>query len=177
MTQSSRTRRASHDKHMTHNAKLTTHNEQRRTKNEKRLERDTMGEMEVPAEAYYGANTRRAELNFPISDLRFPRRFIQALGLIKAAAAEVNLELGHLDRRRGEAIVRAAREVADGSLDAVSRSWGTLISSSPSPVWTRRGRTPLRDPRSAGRSWVVVKISRKPSNSPRKGRSIPTITR
>jgi fumarate hydratase, class II len=118
MTQSSRTRRASHDKHMTHNAKLTTHNEKRKTKNEKRLERDTMGEMEVPAEAYYGANTRRAELNFQISDLRFPRRFIQALGLIKAAAAEVNMELGQLDRRRGEAIVRAAREVADGSLDA-----------------------------------------------------------
>jgi fumarate hydratase class II len=98
----------------------TTNNEERKTKNEKRTrtERDTMGEMEVPAAAYYGASTRRAELNFPISDLRFPRRFIQALGLIKAAAAEVNMELGQLDRRRGEAIVRAAREVADGSLDA-----------------------------------------------------------
>jgi fumarate hydratase, class II len=98
----------------------TTNNETRKTKNEKptRLERDTMGEMEVPAAAYYGASTRRAALNFPISDLRFPRRFIQALGLIKSAAAEVNMELGHLDPQRGEAIVRAAREVAAGSLDA-----------------------------------------------------------
>ncbi|HLJ68554.1 MAG TPA: class II fumarate hydratase [Chloroflexota bacterium] len=83
-----------------------------------RTERDTMGEMEVPAEAHYGAQTRRAELNFPISDLRFPRRFIQAIGLIKAAGAEVNMELGLLDREKGDAIVRAAREVAEGTLDA-----------------------------------------------------------
>ena len=50
---------------------------------ETRTERDSMGDMEVPADAYYGASTQRAVLNFPISDLRFPRRFIQALGLIK----------------------------------------------------------------------------------------------
>lgn len=86
--------------------------------NEMRLERDTMGEMQVPAGAYYGAQTRRAELNFPISDLRFPRRFIEALGLIKAAAAVVNMDLGLLDRERGQAIVAAAREVARGDLDA-----------------------------------------------------------
>jgi fumarate hydratase class II len=83
-----------------------------------RTERDTMGEMEVPSGAYYGAQTRRAELNFPISDLRFPRRFIQALGMIKAAAAEVNVEMGFLDREKGEAIVKAAREVERGDLDA-----------------------------------------------------------
>ena len=83
-----------------------------------RTERDSMGPMEVPADAYYGASTMRAVLNFPISDLRFSRRFIGALGLIKLAAAEVNMELGLLDRRPGEAMVKAAREVTDGALDA-----------------------------------------------------------
>ncbi len=87
------------------------------TQNRTRVERDTMGTMEVPADAYYGAQTQRAVENFPISDLRFPRRFIQALGLIKGAAAEVNRQLGLLDRQRGEAIVQAARDVADGKLD------------------------------------------------------------
>jgi fumarate hydratase class II len=83
-----------------------------------RRERDTMGELDVPADAYYGAQTRRAELNFPISDLRFPRRFIEALGLIKLAAARVNMELGLLDLERGDAIVAAASEVAEGKLDS-----------------------------------------------------------
>jgi len=73
--------------------------------------------MEVPAGAYYGASTQRAVLNFPISGLRFSRAFIRALGLIKRAAAETNMELGRLDRERGEAIVQAAQEVADGKLD------------------------------------------------------------
>ena len=58
-----------------------------------RKERDSMGEFQVPADAYYGANTMRAKLNFPISDLRFPRSFIRALGQIKQAAAQVNSEL------------------------------------------------------------------------------------
>ncbi len=83
-----------------------------------RVERDTMGEMEVPAEAYYGASTQRAVINFPVSGIRLPRRFLRALGLIKAAAAQVNLDLGLLDRERAEAIIAAAREVADGKLDA-----------------------------------------------------------
>src|SRR5919204_611962 len=65
-----------------------------------RIETDSMGPMEVPADAYYGASTQRAVLNFPISDLRFPRTFIRALGLIKMAAAEVNQELGLLDEPR-----------------------------------------------------------------------------
>jgi fumarate hydratase class II len=76
-----------------------------------------MGDMEVPAGAYYGATTQRAVLNFPISDLRFPRGFIRAIGLIKLAAAEANRELGLLEPRVAEAIVSAAREVADGKLD------------------------------------------------------------
>ena len=71
-----------------------------------RIERDSMGEMAVPADAYYGAQTMRAVQNFPISGIRFPRRFIRALGLIKLAAAETNVELGLLDQRLAETIAR-----------------------------------------------------------------------
>jgi fumarate hydratase class II len=77
-----------------------------------------MGEMQVPSDALYGASTQRAVLNFPISALRFNRRFIRALGLIKLAAAEVNRELGLLEADRAEAIIAAAREVVDGNWDA-----------------------------------------------------------
>jgi len=76
-----------------------------------------MGEMEVPADAYYGASTQRAVLNFPISGQPFPRRFIRALGLVKRAAAQTNRELGLLPRRRARAIAAAAQEVIDGKLD------------------------------------------------------------
>ena len=82
-----------------------------------RTERDTMGEMQVPAEAYYGASTQRAVLNFPVSGLRMPRRFVRALGLIKKAAADVNLELGKLSPELSAAIARASAEVAEGKLD------------------------------------------------------------
>ncbi|WP_029214717.1 class II fumarate hydratase [Kallotenue papyrolyticum] len=82
-----------------------------------RIERDSMGEMQVPADALWGAQTQRAVLNFPISNLRFPRSFIKALGLIKKAAAEVNMELGELDERIGQAIVQACDEVIEGQLD------------------------------------------------------------
>ena len=84
---------------------------------EHRIEKDSMGEMQVPASSYYGAQTQRAVLNFPISDLRFPRPFIRALGLIKKAAAETNLELGLLDEELAPAIIEAAQEVAEGKLD------------------------------------------------------------
>jgi fumarate hydratase class II len=84
---------------------------------ETRVERDSLGELRVPVSAYYGVQTMRARENFPISDLRFPRRFIRALAQIKGAAAQVNLELGLLDRTPAEAIVAAAREVADGRFD------------------------------------------------------------
>jgi fumarate hydratase, class II len=83
-----------------------------------RIERDSMGEMRVPANAYYGAQTARAVENFPLNGPRFPRRFIQALGRIKAAAARVNMQLKLLDERRGKAIEQAALEVADGRFDA-----------------------------------------------------------
>ncbi len=82
-----------------------------------RRERDSLGEMEVPAEAYYGAQTARAVQNFPISGFRFSRPFIRALGLIKCAAADVNMALGLLDRRIGEAIVKAGAEVVHGKWD------------------------------------------------------------
>jgi len=82
-----------------------------------RIERDSMGPMEVPAGALYGASTMRAVLNFPISDLRFPRSFIQALGLIKLAAAKTNMALGLLEETTGNAVVAAAQEVANGQLD------------------------------------------------------------
>jgi len=77
-----------------------------------------MGEMDVPADALYGASTQRAVLNFPISGRRFPRRFISALGLIKQAAADVNGELGLLDGSVARAVAAAASEVADGAHDA-----------------------------------------------------------
>ncbi len=83
-----------------------------------RIEKDSMGEMQVPADAYYGAQTARAVENFPISGVRFSRRFIQALAHIKAAAARANMQLQLLDERRGRAIERAALDVADGRFDA-----------------------------------------------------------
>ena len=82
-----------------------------------RIERDSMGEMAVPAGALYGASTQRAVLNFPISGQRFPRRFIRALALVKLAAAETNGELGLLDPDVAHAIAAAAAAVADGDHD------------------------------------------------------------
>jgi fumarate hydratase class II len=82
-----------------------------------RVERDSMGSMDVPAGAYYGASTQRAVLNFPISDLRFQRCFIRALGLIKLCAAEVNQEFGDVDGKVADAIISACEEVVDGRLD------------------------------------------------------------
>ena len=86
-------------------------------RSQQRVEQDTMGEITVPQSAYYGAQTARARENFPLSSLRFDRRFIKALGLIKAAAAQVNVELQQLDPIVGNAIVQAATEVAAGQFD------------------------------------------------------------
>ena len=77
-----------------------------------------MGEMRVPADAYYGAQTARAVENFPISDLRFSRRFIAAMGLIKWACAQANFDLRLLDEKRRGLIQQAAQEVIDGKLDS-----------------------------------------------------------
>lgn len=83
-----------------------------------RIEKDSMGELRVPADALYGAQTQRAVQNFPISGLRMPRPFIRALGLIKAAMADVNADLGHLKPALAKAIRKAAERVADGEFDA-----------------------------------------------------------
>jgi len=82
-----------------------------------RIERDSMGEVAVPDDAYYGASTQRAVENFPISDLRFGRRFVWALGLIKASAAEMNASLGVVDAKVAEAIVTAGEEMMAGKFD------------------------------------------------------------
>jgi fumarate hydratase, class II len=82
-----------------------------------RTERDSMGEIQVPSEAYYGASTQRAVDNFPISNLRFGRRFIWALGLIKRSAAEFNKRTGVVDDKTADAIIEAANEVMAGDLD------------------------------------------------------------
>jgi fumarate hydratase class II len=83
-----------------------------------RIEKDSLGEMRVPEDALYGPQTQRAVENFPISGQRFGRRFIEALGLIKKAAAETNAELGYLDAAVAEAVAAAAGEVAEGEWDA-----------------------------------------------------------
>jgi fumarate hydratase class II len=82
-----------------------------------RIENDSLGEVKVPSDALYGAQTRRAVLNFPVSNIRFPRVFIRSLGLIKAVAAEVNAGLGLLDPVVAHAVHLAALEVADGKWD------------------------------------------------------------
>src|SRR5918999_4255931 len=82
-----------------------------------RTEKDTMGEVRVPAHGYWGASTQRAVENFPISGFTFPPRFIHALGLIKGAAAEVNAELGHLESGIAGMIAEAAKRVAAGEFD------------------------------------------------------------
>lgn len=82
-----------------------------------RIEKDSLGEVPVPAHAYYGAQTQRAVDNFPISGIPFGRGFIYALGLIKRSAAEANMELNLLDTKRGDAIVQAANEVMKGRFD------------------------------------------------------------
>ena len=84
---------------------------------EYRIEKDSLGEMQVPKDALYAAQTQRAVENFPISDLRFPRGFIAALGTIKREAARTNAELGLLDQDMAAAIVEAAQEVVEGEHD------------------------------------------------------------
>ena len=83
-----------------------------------RIEKDSLGEMKVPADALFGAQTQRALENFPISGQRFDRRFIKALGIIKKAAALANADLGTVDRSVADAVARAATEVAEGTWDA-----------------------------------------------------------
>ncbi len=83
-----------------------------------RTERDSMGELQVPADALWGAQTQRAVQNFPISGRPLPRAFIRAVGVIKQAAALANAKLGLLDRAVAQAIAASAAEVAEGQHDA-----------------------------------------------------------
>jgi fumarate hydratase class II len=83
----------------------------------RRTEKDSLGLLEVPADAYYGVQTQRAVTNFPISGWPMPPRFIHAMGRIKRAAARTNLELGLIDKKVADAIVAAATEVVEGKLD------------------------------------------------------------
>jgi len=83
-----------------------------------RVERDSLGEVAVPADALYGAQTQRAIANFGLSDLRMPRHFIRALGLIKSACARVNADLGLLELQIADAVDAAAERVAAGEFDA-----------------------------------------------------------
>jgi len=82
-----------------------------------RTERDSLGEMQVPSDAYWGAQTQRAVENFPISGITFGRRFVRALGVVKKAAARANLDLDLIPEEKGEAIVEAADEVVAGEHD------------------------------------------------------------
>ena len=82
-----------------------------------RIEKDSMGEMSVPNNAYYGAQTQRAFENFPVSDLKIPKPLIKALGIIKKSAAVVNHKLGYLPNDIKDAIVKASDEVINGKFD------------------------------------------------------------
>lgn len=82
-----------------------------------RTERDTMGEMQVPADALYGASTARAVENFPIAHQPVPADVVHAFGYLKAACADANRQLGKLDDKRAEVIIAAAMEVAEGKHD------------------------------------------------------------
>ena len=114
-----------------------------------RVESDSMGEVQVPADAYYGASTQRAVENFPISQHRFGRKFIWALGLIKGSAAEVAERQSHLDQDKADAIRVAADEVMDGRhdqqfvLDIFQTGSGTSTNTNANEVIAGRGD---RDP-------------------------------
>src|ERR1700712_317639 len=82
-----------------------------------RSETDSFGPIDVPADRYWGAQTERSRQNFKIGHDRMPMPIVRALGIVKLAAAQTNLELGLLDKRLAHAIVRAADEVIDGKLD------------------------------------------------------------
>lgn len=83
-----------------------------------RTEKDSMGEIQVPEGALYGAQTQRAVENFPVSGLTMPRAFLSGLGLVKRACAEANASLGLLEQEQADAIIEAAQQVADGQHDA-----------------------------------------------------------
>src|SRR2546430_7008466 len=122
-----------------------------------RIERDSMGEVKVPSGAYYGAGTERARQNFPISNLRLPRRFIRALAQIKGAAALVNAELGLLETRLANPIQQAAEEVEEGKfdkdfvVDVFQTGSGTSTNTNANEVIANRANEILDQPRGSRR--------------------------
>src|SRR5699024_4266113 len=84
---------------------------------EYRVQKDSLGEVRIPSDRYYGAQTQRAVENFTISGWRLPRPFIRAQGLIEAAAAHANHACGDLDKKRADAVIQAAEEVIEGRWD------------------------------------------------------------
>jgi aspartate ammonia-lyase len=124
-----------------------------------RIERDPLGELAVPEDAYYGIQTRRAVLNFPVSGLRAPEDLVTATVLVKKAAAEANMTLGRLDRRVGGAIVRAADEVLSGRfrdqfvVDVYQAGAGTSHNMNANEVLANRAAEILGEPRG---SYAVV---------------------
>ena len=92
-----------------------------------RIEADTMGELEVPSNMYYGCQTARSLINFDIGEDKMPRRVIRAFGILKQAAAKVNSDLGQLDKKVSKLVIKAAEEVINGELDAhfPLRDWQT----------------------------------------------------
>jgi fumarate hydratase class II len=99
-----------------------------------RLESDSMGEIAVPADRYWGAQTQRSLQNFRIGGERMPVPLVRALGLVKQAAAETNMTLGVLDSKLGEAIAKAAAEVVAGKLDDHFPWWSGRPAPAPSPT-------------------------------------------
>src|SRR3954467_6924163 len=122
---------------------------------EYRIERDPLGELQVPAAAYYGVQTARAVENFPISGLRAAADLVTATILIKKAAAQANARLGRLDRDVADAIVRAADEILDGSLrdqfvvDVYQAGAGTSPNMNANEVLANRAGELLGDARGA----------------------------
>src|SRR5918993_4598817 len=118
-----------------------------------RVERDPLGEVRVPADAWYGAQTRRAVENFPISGLTAPPELVTATVLIKKAAAETNRELGRLDRAVANAIVSSADELLDGKLrdqfvvDVYQAGAGTSHNMNTNEVLANRAAEILGEPR------------------------------
>lgn len=122
-----------------------------------RIERDPLGELPVPADAYYGIQTQRAVVNFPISGLHAPDDLVTATVLIKKAAAQANMAIGRLDRKIGEAIVRAADEVLSGNLrdqfvvDVYQAGAGTSHNMNTNEVLANRAAEILGQPRGSYR--------------------------
>jgi fumarate hydratase class II len=98
-------------------ARLMTESSRSTRSKSTRVETDSFGPIEVPADRYWGAQTERSRQNFRIGRDCMPMPIIRALGIVKLAAAQANRELGLIDQRRASAIMRAAREVIDGKLD------------------------------------------------------------